>query len=863
MLLLKIAFKTLSRLKLSFHHVRKWGMLSVARSMKQTSWRAFRRKRSVQKQLFYRLGRIRLWQQIGLFFIFGIVTPLLIIQAWLFHIHDKALQKEFRDLSAQTAVSIFRDFSSILRTEQLLLTDIYKQANRLTPSVTLPYRPIKGFGVGNPSKQPPQPSTPEPSSVPVQESLALMTQEVFSGFVQWHHLPKPPKKLVAASTLHDEFLSDLALQLATQGTQVRDTQTTPFVSLTHPSFLTHAYQSCTQSPYKRVSWQLMPNAFVYPIERMRSRVPLPVWVTTLNPQQLATLKPIQKEGLLQTFRVLQHYPVFQVWQHVTHTSSLAPLEQLVMWAHTLQQLETAQVQTPYLLMRYQRTSGGSQGAGCRITWKPFKFFQPSGVLGTVFRSNIMVFNEEGILMADGTQRHWEGYQLDLNDLSHFFEALPGVPEVISVAVRGDATLPFARHTSSFLPQLSFLNATSSQEDTTETLNDAVMLKLAGDDPWGLLILSPFEISEQYWKRAQRQSTAIFLGQILLAGILVSVYLYSLIRNFQQLIRGIKGVSRGHYSRRVFLMVHPLTPFEIRYLSREFNRMAYRLSLSWKQTRSTLDQLRQMDRFRSDLIDMVSHELRTPLMVLRGCIGAMQRKAKAVPLTTASSEEGLPNVLIPETLQQLTTMKRQVVRLERLVSDLLTVPAIEQGQLTLMKEWVNVAELLQSCVQDVALRHSLDPEQAFCITYDTAETHLPLLWSDPERLEQIFVNLLDNACKYRDTSEAIRITFKVEFGEDTCLRVAMSNLTRTLKPEMAPLLGEKFQRAVIETQRNHLTGSGLGLYICQGLMHLLNGTLERHIEAVSQDTLETSIPLYRFFTTLTFPLTHETFASEDT
>ncbi len=834
-----------NRLRLSVHHCRKWMGVWIARSLRQTSWRAFRRKRSLQKQWLYRLGRIRLWQQIGLFFVFGIVTPLLFIQAWLFHIHDKALQKEFRDLSAQTAVSIFRDFSSILRNEQLLLSETYRRANRLVPTQRLPYRPLKGYGIlGTTSLTPTHKGTPEPPTDDYEALAFIKTAEPFTGFVQWRTLSPQDTK-----TVKDKPLESLAHRLATDATQVRDTQTAPFVSLLHPAFLAQSLQACTVPQSRHVTWQLLPSRLLYPLETLEVTVPLPEFLNHLpDTTDFSTLHPTQKRQIVDTFKRLEKEPMFQSWQALNPRLTQTPFEQLKAWTHTLNQLTMAQVQTPYLLVRYQRGIHKE----CRITWKPFRFFQPSGVLGTVFRSNIMVFNETGVFMADGTQRHWEGYQLAKQDLLHFLQALPGVPEVMSMQVHGMISRGQTReNVPSFFSGFSFEPETSTP---TATLNDAVLLKLAGDDPWGLLILSPFEISEQYWKRAQRQSTLIFLGQILLAGVLVGVYLYSLIRNFQQLIRGIKGVSRGHYNRRVFLMVHPLTPFEIRYLSREFNRMAYRLSLSWQQTRVTLDQLRQMDRFRSDLIDMVSHELRTPLMVLRGCMGALQRQAKI-----SSPTSGHPI----ETAQQVTTMKRQLVRLERLVADLLTVPAIEQGKLTLMHEWVNVVELLQICIQDVALRHALVAEEAFTVTFDTPEHHLPLLWSDPERLEQIFVNLLDNACKYRDPSEPIRLTFQLQSTETTsALSLSISNLTRTLKPEMAPLLGEKFQRAVVDNQRNHLTGSGLGLYICQGLMHLLEGTLERRIEACppsssvfspepqgSQNPEKT----YRFVTLLTFPL----------
>lgn len=707
-------------------------------------WQQFRKKSSWKKRLIYQLGRIRLFQQIGLFFILGIVVPLLVTQAWVFYIQEKALKKEFRDLTVQMAVSIFRDFSTILRNQQQGLS---------TALPTLHKEALSQWQVFNvPTPSPPEDfkRLPPTSQYKAHVYYHLTNGAPFSGTgifseaamtmdgnpqyrapsLPHAHVPEPPPKL---------------LILTPDSTQAQ-LQFPPH-SLTRRSLITSCKPSKGQPPTRR--WWLLPSNNLYrkaPVTEIKPGPPPPV---TQAPSKPKAKKPL-----------------------------LVP---------------------PYLLVVSAPVPQPQGPPLCVVTWQPFQFFEPSGVLGTVFRSGVIVLDEHGVLMADGTSHHWEGYQLSAKDQQALWDLQPGKPELVS------PTLVYQPQNYGLpLPWFG-----SNNTPTQQTITEGVLFRLANSPSWALFVISPFDISERYWERAQKQSLAIFLTQLAVVALLVFVFLYTLIQNFQQLIRGIQGISRGNYRRRVHLIVHPMTPFEIRYLSREFNRMGHRLAISWQQTEDTLRQLRQMDRFRSDLIDMVSHELRTPLTILKGKLGTLQRLVGTTP-------EARPLTL---------TMRRQVNRLERLIGDLLTVPDIERGSLALSPDWIPLAELITTSAHDVADRHGIDPAALFVL-------HLPVddpdcfAWADPERMEQVLVNLMDNAVKYRDPDHPVTViltpTRDAEGVEGW--QVEVRNHTRMLKVELTPFLGEKFQRAVIEEQKNHRTGSGLGLYICHGLAARMGGTL---------------------------------------
>ena len=104
----------------------------------------------------------------------------------------------------------------------------------------------------------------------------------------------------------------------------------------------------------------------------------------------------------------------------------------------------------------------------------------------------------------------------------------------------------------------------------------------------------------------------------------ALYTFYLYINIRQLFKGIIALSKGNYERQIRLLVTAFTPHEIVFLAFEFNRMASEIHKSYEQLQKNNVELKQLNEFRSNLIDTVSHELRTPLTSIQGYTSRLMR-----------------------------------------------------------------------------------------------------------------------------------------------------------------------------------------------------------------------------------------------
>ena len=206
----------------------------------------------------------------------------------------------------------------------------------------------------------------------------------------------------------------------------------------------------------------------------------------------------------------------------------------------------------------------------------------------------------------------------------------------------------------------------------------------------------------------------------------ALYTYYLYINIRQLFKGIIAVSKGNYNRQIRLLTTAFTPYEIVFLAFEFNKMANAIHKSYLQLQKNNVELKELNEFRSNLIDTVSHELRTPLTSIQGYTSRLMRH----------------DIQIDEETKQksLRIIKEQSERLQRLIEDLLTIPDIERMRIQTVNEPVNLAEVLER--SEMLLRKKDGREILIKI-----QDNFPLVYADKGRLEQVFVNLLENAVKY--------------------------------------------------------------------------------------------------------------------
>jgi signal transduction histidine kinase len=339
----------------------------------------------------------------------------------------------------------------------------------------------------------------------------------------------------------------------------------------------------------------------------------------------------------------------------------------------------------------------------------------------------------------------------------------------------------------------------------------VLIKLPNE--WGVVLESPYEVRQKYVKRARTQTLLILLGHLLLAGGFTAIYIGGLRRNFRQLIKGIQALADGRYSRRIRLLTNWFTPFEIVYLTGEFNRMSRRREEAWEESEALTQELRQannklaeLDKMKSNLIDTVSHELRTPLTSIKGYTNQLIRHDDKLDKDMR--------------IDRLKTIKRQADRLNRLVDDLLVIPELEQHHLRVECTPITLGPTLKRAITLVSTR-----KQAVPMNTDWDISDETFILADPDRLEQVLVNVLDNAQKYGDGESPITITVAPAEQENVAISVsniALPDYLPTSQQEVDSLF-EKFKRLDDTTTRT-TRGTGLGLYITQGLMEAMGGNV---------------------------------------
>ncbi len=330
-----------------------------------------------------------------------------------------------------------------------------------------------------------------------------------------------------------------------------------------------------------------------------------------------------------------------------------------------------------------------------------------------------------------------------------------------------------------------------------------LVYMSKDDPKITIIVNT---TEKITKKAiTNNSWKIILSSLFATFAIIFViglYTYYLYINIRQLFKGIIAISKGNYERQIRLLTTAFTPHEIIFLAFEFNRMATEIHKSYIQLKKNNVELKQLNEFRSNLIDTVSHELRTPLTSIQGYTSRLMRQ----------------DIVIDEETKQksLRIIKEQSERLKRLIEDLLTIPDIEGMRLRTNVEQVWIPEVLAEA--QVLIRNKEQKEFEINVSED-----FPLVLADKDRLLQVFVNLLENGAKY--ATEGTKIVVEAIIEDDKA-RIFFKNDCEVIPQAKLKKLFEKFTRLDDNTTRT-TRGTGLGLFIVKGLIEAMNGEIKLH------------------------------------
>jgi len=265
------------------------------------------------------------------------------------------------------------------------------------------------------------------------------------------------------------------------------------------------------------------------------------------------------------------------------------------------------------------------------------------------------------------------------------------------------------------------------------------------------------------------------------------------------------IGRGNLNARVKID----TGDEFEKLGIAFNQMALRLSKGRESLEEKINQatrelseanreLKTLDQLKSDFLANMSHELRSPLTVIRGGIDYLNRR-----------------IQIEDNLNYISIIDKNLTRLIRLVSDLFDFTKIEAKKIDWSFEHENLTLLIQEVTEIIS---PLATEKNLELIYDNPGDII--IAFDLERIEQVLVNLIENAIKFSDPETKIRISVQ---QKPESVTVSIKDQGIGIPKENIKTIFDKFSTAP-SGRDSKAEGTGLGLAICKAIVEAHEGRI---------------------------------------
>ena len=218
-------------------------------------------------------------------------------------------------------------------------------------------------------------------------------------------------------------------------------------------------------------------------------------------------------------------------------------------------------------------------------------------------------------------------------------------------------------------------------------------------------------------------------------------------------------------------------------------------------RAARSEAERASRLKDDFLAIVSHELRTPLNAILGWAHVL----------TEGGANVRPGVLVQGLEAILRNARAQAI----LIEDLLDMSRIVSGKIRLKLQTLSLAEVAAAAVATIT-----PAAQAKGVQIECDADHAPAVRGDPERLQQILVNLLSNSIKFTPEGGNVRVSLR---ADERYAEVVVSDTGQGIKPQFLPHVFDPFRQGDPSTTRRH-GGLGLGLAVVSHLVELHGGTV---------------------------------------
>lgn len=304
---------------------------------------------------------------------------------------------------------------------------------------------------------------------------------------------------------------------------------------------------------------------------------------------------------------------------------------------------------------------------------------------------------------------------------------------------------------------------------------------------------------QFMEHQAHELVGIALSMILLSAGLALLIAYILGKPLKRVIAASQALAVGRYDTRLNIDSND----ELGQLARDFNALAAALE--------------QAEQTRQRWVADISHELRTPLAVLRGELEALQDGVRPLNKSAVDSLYG------------------DVMRLSRLAEDLYQLALSDQGALSYRKIQLDPTEVLADDLASLAAEYQ---RRAISVKVANLINKPILVYADPDRLSQLFRNLLNNTLHYTDSGGQLQISISRHKDQ---LLMDFADSEPGIPETALPKLFDRFYR--LDTSRNRsLGGAGLGLAICHNIVTAHNGSIKASQSALGGLNIHITLPV---------------------
>ncbi|AGW12613.1 putative sensor histidine kinase [Megalodesulfovibrio gigas DSM 1382 = ATCC 19364] len=251
------------------------------------------------------------------------------------------------------------------------------------------------------------------------------------------------------------------------------------------------------------------------------------------------------------------------------------------------------------------------------------------------------------------------------------------------------------------------------------------------------------------------------------------------------------------------------------LQRAHDELEERVLQRTRELQQANDRLQELDQLKSSFLTTVSHDLRTPLTSIYGFAKLIRRDLRRIEANVPIQDPGIRRRR-EAVLSNIDIILNESERLTRLINDFLDLSKIEEGRY----EWADEAvDLGQLALDTVDSMRGMFLENPALTLHVQLESGVPLLQLDPDRIQQVLVNLLSNAYKFTSRGE---VSVEVRTGPQ-CVQVSVSDTGEGIPAHEQERIFERFHQVVGDTLHAP-KGTGLGLAICRRIVEHYRGRI---------------------------------------